>query len=145
MKIIFINFIVKGICLQNLWNLPIKPQGSLEKFEHHCCVPTQATNWSAMPFYTLTELSLFQLHIFFRMGNGVTMPGDTYSWRKNIFLFVICFLHQQLLSYVCPEMAGDESFISYVCLPIHAPNGSVWENAMPPKVLIQLMKNGISG
>lgn len=55
MKIIFISFIVKGICLQNLWNLPIKPQGSLEKFEHHCCVPTQATNWSAMPFYTFSS------------------------------------------------------------------------------------------
>jgi hypothetical protein len=42
-------------------------------------------------------------------------------------------------------MAGDEGFISYICLSIHAPNDSRWENAMPSKVLIQLMKNRISG
>jgi hypothetical protein len=42
-------------------------------------------------------------------------------------------------------MAGDEGFISYICLPIHASNDSRWENAMLPKVLIELMKNRISG
>jgi len=44
MTIIFINFSIKEICLQNLWKLPIKPQVSVEKFEHCRCVPTQATN-----------------------------------------------------------------------------------------------------
>lgn len=100
MENILINFIIKEICLQNLWKLPIKPQGSAEKFEHHRCVQTQATNWCASLFYTLTDLSLFiQLHIVCRVVNGVTMPGDNYSLRWNIFVFcILCFISAATLS-----------------------------------------------
>jgi hypothetical protein len=44
--------------------------------------------------------------------------------EKEYFLFVSCVLNQQLPSHVCPRMTGDEGFISYVYLPIHAPNDS---------------------
>jgi hypothetical protein len=66
-------------------------------------------------------------------------------WEGTFSCFVFCILHQQVPFHACPETAGDEGFIAYVYLPIHAPDDSRWENAMLPNVLIQLIKNRISG